>query len=373
MKRGIKATKQKRLRSGYTTGACATAAAKAAALVLITQKKIAYVDIILPGGQQVRFRIFNLIFDKMHAASSVIKDAGDDPDVTNKAEIRAEVAWLEESDVQPGEPGYICLEGGEGVGVVTKPGLPVGIGRSAINPVPERMIRESVKEVMESGSLGSRPLRVIISVPKGRELARRTLNFRLGIVGGISILGTTGIVNPVSLDAYRETIKTAINVAFASGIKQIVLIPGRSSEKIAERIISLPKEAYIMMGDHADYSLRYAYEKGIRDIIIVGQLGKLSKIAAGNFATHVKDASVNRQKMVEWGMEAGLGREDIEAIRMGNTTRYISEHLRERGIKRFFHIVAREVISSIRGYLNRETKVRCILISGDGVILADRE
>lgn len=372
MKRGIKATKQKRLRSGYTTGACAAAAAKAATMALIHQRRIDHVDIRLPAGEHVRFKIAKLIFDSVHAVSSVIKDAGDDPDVTNKAEIRAEVNWLNEHQTHLDESRLIILEGGEGVGIVTKPGLPVDIGSPAINPVPKRMIRESVKEAIESGKPG-RPLRVIISVPKGRDIARRTLNSRLGIVGGISILGTTGIVKPISLDAYRDTIRISIDVAAASGIKQIVLTPGRSSEKVAERITNLPKEGYILMGDHADYSLRYAYEKGIRNIIIVGQLGKLSKIAAGNFATHVKDASVNRQKMAEWGMEAGLGREDIEAIRMGNTTRQISGYMVEKGFKAFFNIVAREVISSIRGYLDREAKVRCILISGDGVILADRE
>ena len=381
---GKKATKQKSLRSGYTTGACAAAAAKAAAFALIRQRKIEYVDIRLPIGKDVRFKIHTLKFDTIHAVSSVIKDAGDDPDVTHRAEIRAEVCWGDKPHSVKNELGSIILEGGEGVGIVTKPGLPVGIGRPAINPVPERMILESVGEVLKElkwegpdmqgrENNTNRPLRVVISVPMGIELAKKTLNPRLGIVGGISILGTTGIVNPVSLDAYRDTIKTAIDVAVASGMKQIVFTPGRSSEKVAERIIDLPKEGYILMGDHAGYALKYAAHAGVKDLIIVGQLGKLSKIGAGNFMTHVKDSSINRQKMEEWGIKAGLGKKDVDAIREGNTARHISEHLKERGVKRFFEIVAREVILSIRDYLDSRVNIRCILISGDGVILADRE
>lgn len=373
----IKGKRRKGLRSGYTTGACAAAAAKAATIALIYQNKIRDVEIRLPSGDSVRFKVNNLTFNRTHASSSVIKDAGDDPDVTNRAEIKAEVCRLTED--RSNRPGSIILEGGEGVGIVTKPGLPVPIGRPAINPVPEKMILDSVREALEDAegpngeTFPDRPMRVVISVPKGKELAKRTLNPRLGIVGGISILGTTGIVKPISLDAYRETIKIGIDVASASGLKQIVLTPGRSSEKIAERITDLPKEGYILMGDHAGYSLNYAYKKGVRDIIIVGQLGKLSKIGDGNFATHVKDASINRSKMGEWGREAGLNQDDIEAIKSGNTTREISDYMAEKGFRKFFDIVAREVISSVKRFLNSDIRIRCILISGNGAILADRE
>jgi cobalt-precorrin-5B (C1)-methyltransferase len=244
--------KNKKLRSGYTTGACAAAAAKAAVQLLLAEQclkpnvgaihelplqhreAIESVEIPFPDKSRHIFRIKNSKIktggEQIIARASVIKDAGDDPDVTNGAEIVAEskVGAIHELPLQ------IIIKGGKGVGTVTKPGLSVPVGEPAINPVPRQMIRDAAAEaILESGRGTARcapALEITISVPNGEELAKKTLNHRLGIVGGISILGTTGIVKPVSAEAWTATIASSMDVAKAMGHKEVVISAGRTSE-----------------------------------------------------------------------------------------------------------------------------------------------
>jgi cobalt-precorrin-5B (C1)-methyltransferase len=236
------------LRWGYTTGACAAAAAKAATIALLWQRTVEQVEVTLPhNGKTASFRVGKCVFSDIQASSSVIKDAGDDPDVTHGAEIWATVSWKREPDID------IC--GGEGVGVVTKPGLEIPVGRPAINPMPWQMIACSVGEAAGS-RLDATGIRVTISVPKGEALAKRTLNPRLGIVGGISILGTTGMVIPYSVEAYTACISQALDVAAAAGGGEVVLTTGRRSEKFAQReLTTLAEEGFIQAGDFIGYSL----------------------------------------------------------------------------------------------------------------------
>ncbi|MBI5665128.1 MAG: cobalt-precorrin-5B (C(1))-methyltransferase, partial [Nitrospirae bacterium] len=328
MRKGTKSVNKKELRSGYTTGACAAAAAKAAALLLDEQCRqsnvgarralplqVEYVDIPFPDGSRVKFKIHNskLINDnsELTARASVIKDAGDDPDVTNGAEIVAE-AKLKGSGVrgQGSEMTRIIINGGKGVGTITKPGLSVPIGEAAINPVPRNMIKEAVMEAITAGSgvrgqgssknesianLKSLPLapcplpllEITISVPNGEELAKKTLNHRLGIVGGISILGTTGIVRPVSTEAWTATIASSMDVAKAMGHKEIVISAGRSSEKAHMKKYKLPEEVYVLMGDYLEYSLKEAVKHGFKNIHLCAQWAKMVKIAMATPQTHV--------------------------------------------------------------------------------------
>ena len=208
------------LRSGYTTGACAAAAAKAAVVGLLGQPHPGRVEIPFPDGSRHSFELCRFSGN----LATVVKDAGDDPDVTNGAEIGVEARWLDEPGRETG-----LLVNGPGVGVVTKPGLPVAVGEPAINPVPRRMIRAAVAEALVKGGTGERRVEVLIFVRDGEALAEKTLNRRLGVVGGLSILGTTGIVRPVSAKAWTDTIEASLRVARAAGLDEVVLATGRTS------------------------------------------------------------------------------------------------------------------------------------------------
>ena len=272
------------LRCGYTTGACAAAAAGAASHALLNQQMVSESRIFLPGGTPAIFAVKSCAFDRCSAQCSVIKDAGDDPDITNGAEIIAVVSWC-------GEPG-IRLAGGVGVGTVTKPGLELPVGAPAINPVPQEMIIQEVKRAL-GDSLPSRGVEVKISVPNGEQLARKTLNPRLGILGGISILGTTGIVIPYSEKAYTACISQSLDVAVACGCREAVLTTGRRSEKFAQRELGLAEECFIQAGDFIGYSLLECQKRGLAKVIVWGMIGKISKLATGHLYTNISDSLVD--------------------------------------------------------------------------------
>src|SRR3972149_2872723 len=241
----------KALRKGFTTGTCAAAGAKAAAHALLGGKIPSSVEVTLPSCSLITIPVKSVVVSNNSARAVIIKDAGDDPDVTNGAEFVAEVRLAGHNAVKPA----VRRRGGEGVGVVTRPGLKVQPGRPAINPVPLKMIRAALLEAAKAH--GSRAaLIVTISVPKGMELAERTMNPRLGITGGISILGTSGIVEPMSLAAYTHSISLGVNVALASGLTEVVCSTGRSSEKVAERDLRVPEVGYVLPGDHMVNALR---------------------------------------------------------------------------------------------------------------------
>ncbi len=290
-----KATKP--LRYGFTTGACAAAAAKGAALMLREQRLVDEVEINLPIGIAVRFRLHGQRLTETGAACHVVKDAGDDPDVTNGAEIHAAI------EVEYFTAHGIILQGGRGIGRVTKPGLAVKVGEWAINPVPRSMIVEGVKEVLAVRCIPA-TFTITVSIPNGEELARKTLNERLGIIGGLSILGTTGIVKPISTKAWTDTLDCAVVVALASGSNRVVLSTGRTSELVAEKRLgnedNLSEESFVMMGDHVGYALRASEHKGAKEVILVGQFAKLLKVACGHEQTHASSAELDLQQLAAW-------------------------------------------------------------------------
>ena len=264
------------LRTGWTTGTCAAAAAKAAATALYTGEIQRTVEIGLPSGQRVRFPVDGCATSQAEAEAVVVKDAGDDPDVTHGARLTATVRWRD----QPG----LELDGGVGVGVVTKPGLGLEVGGPAINPVPRAMITQSVGEAID---LAQRGIQVIISVPDGEKMARKTTNARLGIIGGISILGTTGIVRPFSTASWRASVEQAISVLAAQGEDTVVLCTGGRTEKGAMKLLpQLPEVCFVEVGDFTGAALRRAVEHQLNRIIFVGMAGKLTKLAAGVLMTH---------------------------------------------------------------------------------------
>ncbi|MDT8344086.1 MAG: cobalt-precorrin-5B (C(1))-methyltransferase [Thermohalobaculum sp.] len=271
------------LRSGWTTGACATAAAKAAAIRLAEGAFPLEVEITLPKGARVAFHIARATAGTGWAEAGVEKDAGDDPDVTHGAIIMARVA--------PAAPGVgVIFRAGEGVGMVTKPGLPIAPGEPAINPVPRAMITRALAEV-----LGADPDAVVtVSVPGGAEIAKRTWNPRLGIEGGLSILGTTGIVRPFSCSAWIASIHRGIDVAVATGAVHVVGATGSSSEDAVRRLYpDLPETAFLDMGDFAGGLLKYLRRHPVPRITVAGGIGKMAKLAQGAVDLHSKRSQVD--------------------------------------------------------------------------------
>jgi cobalt-precorrin-5B (C1)-methyltransferase len=274
------------LRTGWTTGTCASAAAKAAVTALVRQHTDQpHVDVALPSGRRVRFATerVELSADGTVAEAVVVKDAGDDPDVTDGAHLTATVRRRPTAG--------IALDGGEGVGTVTKPGLGLAVGAPAINDTPRRMITEAVHEVLDLDRHG---VDVVISVPGGERMARKTTNRRLGIVGGISILGTTGIVRPFSTASWRASVVQAVHVMAAQGEKAVVLCTGARTEHGARALLpGLPEVCFVEVGDFTGAALRAAVEDGLEQVVFVGMIGKLTKLASGLLMTHYTRSRVD--------------------------------------------------------------------------------
>ncbi len=318
---------QKKLRSGFTTGACAAAAAKAAAMVLLGGREISRVEIPFPTGDRHGFNLHSCVLQDGQVTVSIIKDAGDDPDVTNGAEI---IAIVEQQETEPGEE-LIGLAGGPGVGQVTKPGLPVSVGEPAINPVPRIMIRAAVSEAMEETGISDIPLAVTICVTDGELLAEKTLNSRLGILGGLSILGTTGIVRPVSAKAWTDTIDASMKVARAAGLSEVIVSTGRTSEAAVQQSLNLPEEAQVMMGDYLAYALKGAKRHGFSKIYLSGMWAKILKCALGIPQTHVRHGALEVRHAADLLHELGLDRQTADDMAMANTAREIFLRLKDAG------------------------------------------
>lgn len=353
-------TEKKTLRSGYTTGACAAAAAKAATISLLEQRPVERVQIDLPGGKQAEFQINTCAFDREQATCSVIKDAGDDPDVTHGAEIVATVCLKATAGIEIG--------GGEGVGVVTKPGLEIPIGSPAINPVPRRMITDSVTSGADT-RLGGRGLQVIISVPEGKRLALKTLNARLGIIGGISILGTTGIVIPYSVSAYTACISQSLDVAVACGLRTAVLTTGRRSEKFAQAELKLAEECYIQSGDFIGFSLKECARKGITKVVVWSMIGKMSKLADGHMYTNVSDSQVDIGFMASIASQCGISEETVKALGESITANHFRKLMPADHMKRFCDELCRLAAEKCREHTAGKLEIECIMTDPDGLIL----
>ena len=299
-------TEDRPLRRGWTTGACAAAAAKAACAALVTGEFPDPVEIGLPGGQRVAIALATQATGDGEATAGIVKDAGDDPDVTHGALIRV--------TVRRGPPGSgITFRRGEGVGQVTRPGLPVAIGEPAINPVPRKMIAQSVGEV----SAGD--FEVEVSVADGEEIAKKTLNPRLGILGGISILGTTGIVIPYSCSAWIHSIHRGIDVARAMGIEHIAGATGNASEAAVQRYHDLPEVALIDMGDFVGGMLKYVRSHPVPRVTIAGGVAKMTKLAQGMLDVHSKRGAADLDALATLARQAGGSEALVERIVGANT------------------------------------------------------
>jgi cobalt-precorrin-5B (C1)-methyltransferase len=352
-------------REGFTTGTAAAAAAKAACLVLFEKGWPETVTIQLPIPRTLEIRINTLEWNAEQATAGVVKDAGDDPDVTHGAEILATVRRVS-------APG-IHLKGGIGVGVVTQRGLELPVGSPAINPVPQQMIRQAIAEVV--GSEQPNPgIEVTISVPNGEELARRTFNPRIGIVGGISILGTTGIVRAMSTAAWRASVIQAIDVAAANSVQHIILTTGGRSEKFARRLFpDLPEIAFVEMGIFTGDSVKRAAERGVPKVSLGAMIGKLSKIAAGKLQTHVAGNQVDCQFLAKVAKDQGATEELSAAIAHANTARHVQELVENARLAAFFEQICHLAASNCKAQTTAKLVMEVIMFDFDGRILGRAE
>ena len=293
------------LRFGYTTGSCAAAAAKAAAWMLLTGQKKETISLITPKGVTLNLPVQNITMEPNRVSCAIRKDSGDDPDVTNGTLVYAEVTAKE-------EPG-IAIDGGFGVGRVTKKGLDQLVGSAAINSVPRKMIRENLEEIL---ALTDRKagLNVIISVPEGERLAKQTFNPRLGIVGGISILGTTGIVEPMSEKALVDTIRVELNQRKANGNEYVLLTPGNYGCDFIRAGLALNPEQAVQSSNFIGQTLDICRELGFRGALLVGHIGKLVKIGGGMMNTHSKYGDCRMEILAAHAGVAGLAPEKIGEI-----------------------------------------------------------
>lgn len=354
------------LRTGYTTGACATAASQAALISLLTQAEVRETEIILPRGGRVLFRMESCDYDSDTATCTTRKDAGDDPDITHKAIIGSTVRLTP-------EPGIQFLRG-EGVGLVTLPGLSVPVGEPAINPVPRKMMQESLFRVLQRYRTGSIQgadygVDVEIFVPGGEALAMKTLNARLGIIGGISILGTTGIVKPFSRSSYIASIRLGIDVCLANGCRELVINAGARSEGILRRLFPrLPEYAFIQYGNWIGETLDMLASSSCQWVHLAIMLGKAVKLAQGHLDTHSGKSTLDRDFLCGLARECGYGEVEIASVMEITMARNLMQIFPFRAEEKFYRTLmnrAHEVCGKRIG----SKELRLILIGEDGTPL----
>ncbi|GAA2821114.1 cobalt-precorrin-5B (C(1))-methyltransferase [Saccharopolyspora taberi] len=299
------------LRYGWTTGACATASARAAYIALLTGEFPDPVEIVLPKGHRPAFALARERLGEGFATAGVVKDAGDDPDVTHGALVSV--------TVRPAQSGEgVVFRAGPGVGTITKPGLPLPVGEPAINPVPRKLISDAIAEVA-AGHGGAGDVVVEVSVEDGEELARHTWNPRLGILGGLSILGTTGVVVPYSCSAWIDSIRRGVDVARAAGLTHVAGCTGSTSERVVTELHGLDEQALLDMGDFAGAVLKYLRRHPVPRLTIAGGIGKISKLANGHLDLHSKRSQVDFGVLAGIVADAGGAAELVAAVREANT------------------------------------------------------
>jgi cobalt-precorrin-5B (C1)-methyltransferase len=341
------------LRTGWTTGTCAAAAAKAAAAALLTGRPRARVEIGLPRStRRISFPVARCELGDGWAEAVVVKDAGDDPDVTNGAELTARLSLHAEQGLR--------LEGGEGVGTVTRPGLGLQVGGPAINPVPRRQIAAAVGEVID---LAARGVLVVISVPGGERMARKTTNPRLGIVGGISILGTTGIVRPFSTAAWRASVEQAIDVIAAEGLDTVVLSTGGRTERAAMRLHpGLDEVCFVEVGDFTGHALRRAATRGIGRCVFVGMAGKLAKLGAGVMMTHWTRSRVDPDLLACVTADAGGEPDLVAAVGRANSARHAYELWAAAGLTTPCDLLCEQVAANLSRFCEGRLDVQVVMV-----------
>lgn len=344
------------LRSGITTGACAAAAAKAAVLAWRGMFP-ATVEVISPQGRVIPVPVAEAAAADDGGRAAIVKDAGDDPDITNGAIIRASVK------IAPSLP-EIVLQAGEGVGIVTKPGLAVPVGQPAINPGPRAMIIRAVREVLpECGAV------VTISVPGGEQLAARTLNPYLGIMGGLSIIGTTGIVKPMSEEAFKNSLTPQISVVKALGYDSIVFVPGKMGQDYAVKRYSLPGDAVVQTSNFIGHMLESAVSHGLKQVLLMGHLGKIVKVAAGIFHTHNRVADGRLETIAAYLAAEEASAAVVREILACNTAEAAVSIIENGGFTSVYRVLAERASTRAQRYVFGELTVGTVILTLKGEML----
>jgi cobalt-precorrin-5B (C1)-methyltransferase len=347
----------KKMRYGYTTGSCAAAAAKAAAIMALESKRIERVSIDTPKGWILDLKVETCSLGDHHAACAIKKDGGDDPDNTHGILIEASCEILEIPGIE--------IKGGKGVGIVTKPGLQVSSGQPAINPIPKKMILKEVSEVLPEGKGAV----ITISVPKGEEIAKKTFNPRLGIVGGISILGTSGIVEPMSEEAFKDSLALEISVAAKEGKERLILVPGNYGRDIAIEHYGLHKETIIKTSNFVGFMLEKCVEHGIKQVLMIGHLGKFVKLAGGIFHTHSKVADGRIEILAANLGLLGASQTVIEELFQCVTTEAAMEIIEREGYNAVYELLCQKAEQKSEQRVYEQLEIGIVMFSMDKKIL----
>ncbi|MEK6727325.1 MAG: cobalt-precorrin-5B (C(1))-methyltransferase CbiD [Candidatus Omnitrophota bacterium] len=347
------------LRKGFTTGTCAQAATKGALIMLTQGKSVNSVEVTTPSGVKLRISLIEQELGDNFAGCAVIKDSGDDPDVTNGAKISAKVRFSQKKGVM--------IRGGEGVGKATKPGLAIGVGEYAINPTPRRMIVEEASKFLSEERTG---LDITIGVKEGEELAKKTYNPKLGIMGGISIIGTTGIVEPKSLDAYKASLALQLDVLKAQGYKEAIFVLGYVGEKFCKEKLKLNGDSVIKIGDHIGFMLQECAKRKIVKVLLIGHIGKIIKLTNKQFNTHYSFGDKRLESIARYAESFGADREVIEKILNQETAESAIPILREAGLSAVFEKIAKDVSRRSEELVGNILTVNCLILSLNGELLA---
>ncbi|MGO2256493.1 MAG: cobalt-precorrin-5B (C(1))-methyltransferase CbiD [Hafnia alvei] len=350
----------KSYRKGYTTGSCATAAAKVAALMVLRQQVINQVSIVTPSGVTLRLNVEQPLICGQQASAAIRKDGGDDVDATHGMLIFAQVAL--------NDSGSISIVGGEGVGTVTRKGIGLPVGSSAINRTPLHTIEEAVREVIGP----ERGAEIVIFAPEGEERAQKTYNGRLGILGGISIIGTTGIVTPMSEESWKRSLALELEMKRAQGMTSVILVPGNHGERFVQEQMQLSGDRVVTMSNFVGYMLQETQRLGFRRVVLVGHLGKLIKVAAGIFHTHSHIADGRMETLVTRLALMGAPRELLQAVFECSTTEAAMELIEQHGLQAVYNDIAQAICARINQMLRFAVQpLQCdaVLFSFDNIVL----
>lgn len=346
------------MRCGYTTGSCAAAATKAALLFLTNGNVSTNVNLTLPQGESLTIPIEKVELTKAGAQAAVIKDSGDDPDITNGMSVLVDVMLDDSLDA-------VQIEGGIGVGIVTKAGLSTPVGMAAINPGPRKMILAVVKEILGE----HKSCRITISLPDGEKLARRTLNPILGIQGGLSIIGTTGIVRPMSEEAFKDSLVPQISVAKAAGYDTLIFVPGKIGEEAAVHNYHLPPNAIVQTSNFIGYMLEKAVEHKVKKVLLFGHLGKIVKIAAGIFHTHNRIADARLETLCAYLALLGAPAHVISTVLNSTTTEAAMPIIKENHLDAVYRLLAERASLRAERYVFQDLSIGTAMVTLKGEIL----
>lgn len=348
----------RKFRKGYTTGACAAAASKAATFMLSTGKAIQSISIATPAGTRLNLPVSDVVFTDGRVSCSVIKDGGDDPDMTSLLKIFSAAEYTNGEE--------IIVTAGEGIGIVTLPGLKVEVGKPAINPVPMKMILKEVGEVLKPG-IG---LKLRLSIPGGEEISKKTYNPKLGILGGLSILGTSGIVIPMSEEAWKDSIALELAVIAARGSRQVFFVFGNYGEEFLRNKYNIESKEIVKISNYIGFMLDKAEEYGFEKVVLIGHLGKLVKVAAGIFHTHSRVADARMEIMAAYAALEGASKEVIARIYECRTTEAAAGIIKEMGLEKVYDRIVKNCSKRCSEHNYNKFKVGTVLFNEENNLLA---